>query len=154
LLRLMNSITTRTARPGDYVYMQTATPIVSDGQLLVPEGAYVTGVVTAVKRSGRVSGRAELGMRIETLTTKTGKVVRMSPHLASVDSEGSGQQVDPQENQVKQGGTKENDAVRIASMGGTGAAIGGLADHSWKGAGIGAGIGGGAGLASVLLSRG
>jgi len=154
LLRMVNSISTRTAREGDYVYMKTATPIVANGQVVVPVESYVQGVVTAARRSGRVSGRAELGLRIETLTTPSGKVIRLSPHLASVDSEGTDQKVDTKENQVKQGGTKEADAARIATLGGTGAAIGGIADRSRKGAGIGAGIGGGAGLASVLLTRG
>ncbi len=154
LLRMVNSVTTRTAREGDFVYMRTATPIVANGQIVVPVDSYVQGVVTSARRSGRVTGRAELGMRIETLTTPSGKVIRLSPRLASVDSEGTEQKVDPKENQVKQGGSKEADAARIATLGGTGAAIGGLADRSWKAAGIGAGVGGGAGLASVLLTRG
>ena len=47
-----------------------------------------------------------------------------------------------------------SDAKRIAILAGSGASIGGIADRSWKGAGIGAGIGSGVGLATVLLSRG
>ena len=39
-------------------------------------------------------------------------------------------------------------------MAGSGAAIGGMADRSWKGAGIGAGVGSAVGLATVLLTRG
>ena len=39
-------------------------------------------------------------------------------------------------------------------LSGTGAAIGGLADRGWQGAGIGAGAGGVAGLATALLTRG
>ena len=31
LLRMVNSVTTRTAREGDYVYLRTATPIVANG---------------------------------------------------------------------------------------------------------------------------
>jgi len=154
LLRMVNSITTRTAREGDYVYMTTATPIVANGQVVVPVGSYVQGLVTSARRSGRVSGRAELGMRIETLTTPSGKVFKLSPHLASVDSEGTEQRVDSKENQVKQGGSKEADAARVAKIAGAGAGIGGIADQSWKGAGIGAGVGGGVGLATVLLTRG
>ena len=53
-----------------------------------------------------------------------------------------------------QGGTKEQDAGRIAILAGSGAGIGGIADQGLKGAGIGAGIGTGVGLATVLLSRG
>jgi hypothetical protein len=153
LLRLMNSISTRTAREGDYVYMRTATPITAKGEIVVPAESYVQGVVTASKRSGRVKGRAELAIRIENLTLPDGRVVKVTPHLASVDSEGTEQKV-TREGAVEQGGSKEADAARIATFGGTGAAIGGLADRSWKGAGIGAGIGGGVGTVVVLLTRG
>jgi hypothetical protein len=154
LLRLENSVSTRTAREGDYIYMRTASPIAADGQIVVPEGSYVQGVVTHSVRSGRVKGKAELSIRIDTLTLPSGKVVKLSaPHLGSVDSEGTEQKVNG-ENQIQQGGSRGADAARVAELGGTGAAIGGLATRSWSGAGIGAGAGGAVGLATVLLSRG
>lgn len=152
LLKLINSVTTRTARPGDFVYLRTASPVVSNGQIVVPVESYVQAVVTESKRAGRVSGRAELALRIETLTLPSGKVIRVSPHLSSVDSGGTDQKV--KENEIQQGSSKGQDAGRIAETGGAGAAIGGLADRSWKGAGIGAGAGGAVGLATVLLTRG
>jgi len=153
LLRVVNSVTTRTASPGDYVYLRTAMPIFANGQVVVPEGSYVQAVVTQSTRSGRVKGRAELAIRIETMTLPSGQVVRVSPQVSSVDSEGSEQKAD-KEGHVKQGGSKEADLARTAKISGAGAAIGGMADHSWSGAGIGAGIGGGVGLASVLVTRG
>jgi hypothetical protein len=154
LLRLLNSVSTRTAREGDYVYLRTATPIVDGGVILVPADSYVQGVVTHSKRSGRVKGVAELGIRIETLTMPTGRVIRMTPSLTSVDAEGSDQKVVGKENQVQQGTSHGADAVRIAGPGAAGAAIGGMADRSWKGAGIGGGAGSAVGLATVLLTRG
>ena len=154
LLRLENNVTTRTAREGDYVYCRTASPIAANGQILVPEGSYVQGVVTHTVRSGRVKGKAELAIRIETLTLPSGKVIKLSPRLRSVDSEGSEQKVDSNENEIKQGSSHGADAARIAETGGAGAAIGGLATRSWSGAGIGAGAGGAVGLATVLLTRG
>ena len=84
----------------------------------------------------------------------SGKVVKMTPTLSAVDSEDTDQKVVGRENEVKQGASKGADAAKIATTAGVGAAIGGLADRSWKGAGIGAGIGGGVGLATVLLTRG
>jgi hypothetical protein len=154
LMRLENSISTRTAREGDYVYMRTASPIAANGQIVVPEGTYVQGVVTHAVRSGRVKGRAELSIRIETLTLASGKVIKLSaPRLNSVDSEGTEQKV-ASENQIQQGSGKGADAARIAETGGAGAAIGGLATRTWTGAGIGAGAGGAVGLATVLLTRG
>src|SRR5271154_3502014 len=86
LLRMENSINTRTAQAGDFVYLRTATPIAVGGQIAVPEGSYVQGVVSQSKRSGRVKGRAQLGIRLETLTLSSGKVFKFSPHLSSVDS--------------------------------------------------------------------
>jgi hypothetical protein len=153
LLKMVNSISTRTAASGDYVYMTTATPIVANGGVVVPVGSYVQGVVTESLRSGRVKGRAELSIRIESLTLPSGKVVKIAPHLRSVDSDGTEQKVD-KEGAVQQGGSKGTDAAKIATTGGMGAAIGGMADRSWKGVGIGAGAGGAVGLATVLLSRG
>jgi len=154
LLRLENSVSTRTAREGDYVYLRTAVPIAANGQIVVPEGSYVQGVVTHSLRSGRVKGKAELAIRIDTLTLPSGKVIKLSPHLNSVDSEGTEQKVDSKENEIKQGSSHGADAARVAELGGTGAAIGGLATRTWSGAGIGAGAGGAVGLATVLLTRG
>src|SRR5882757_3317875 len=74
LLRMENSVNTHTAQEGDFVYMRTASPIAVDGQIIVPVGSYVQGVVSHTKRSGRVSGRAELGIRLETLTTGSGRI--------------------------------------------------------------------------------
>ena len=154
LLRMVNSVSTRTAREGDRVYMRTASPIIVDGKFLVPVESYAEGVVSRSVRSGRVKGRAELGIRIESLTLPSGKVIRVAPRLSSVDSEETGQKVDGKENGIQQGGTKGADVERTATIAGTGAAIGGLADRSFSGAGIGAGIGGAVGLATTLLTRG
>jgi hypothetical protein len=154
LLRMVNSISTRTAREGDYVYLRTATPISAAGLIVVPEGSYVQGVVSHSIRSGRVKGKAELAIRIETLTLPGGKVIKLTPHLSSVDSEGTGQKVDAKEDQIKQGGSQGADVARVGELSGAGAAIGGMATRTWTGAGIGAGAGAGVGLATVLLTRG
>jgi hypothetical protein len=154
LLRMVNSVTTRTAQEGDYVYLRTANPISSSGRIVVPTDSYVQGVVTHTKRSGRVSGKAELGIRLETLTLPGGSTLKFSPRLGSVDSNDSEQKVDREENLVKQGSQHDRDIAQIAIFAGGGASIGGIADSAWKGAGIGAGIGSAVGLATVLASRG
>ena len=154
LLKMMNSINTRTARAGDSVYMQTASPVVAGGRIIVPVSSYVAGIVTNAKQSGRVSGRAQLSIRIDLLTLPDGQVVKISPHLTSIDSNESDQKVVTDENDIKQGPSHLQDAAQVAIFAGRGAAIGGIADRSWKGAGIGAGAGSAVGLATVLLTRG
>jgi len=153
-LQLVNSVNTRTAQEGDYVYLRTASPIAAGGHVLVPVGSYVQAVVSRAHHSGRVSGRAELAIRIEALTLPEGKMIRISPHLSSVDAAGSGQKVDAREGDIKQPPGHEADAARVATTAGTGAAIGGIAERSWSAAGIGGAAGAGAGLAVVLLTRG
>jgi hypothetical protein len=153
LLRMVNSVSTRTAKAGDQVYLQTASPIAAGGQILVPVGTYVQGTVQESKRSGRVKGRAEIALHLETLTFASGQAFKIAPHLASVDSGPTGQTID-NEGAIKQSSTKLKDAGRIAILAGTGAAIGGIATRSWTGAGIGGAAGGAVGLATVLLTRG
>jgi type IV secretion system protein VirB10 len=159
LLKMVNSVSTRTAKAGDQVYLQTASPIAADGRILVPVGAYVQGTVAESKRSGRVKGRAEIALHLETLTLASGQAFKIAPHLDSVDPGEAGplgetgQKVD-NEGAVKQSGTKLQDTGRIAILAGTGAAIGGIAARSWSGAGIGGAAGGAVGFATTLLTRG
>ena len=154
LLRMENSLNTRTAQAGDYVYLRTGSPISVGGDIVVPVGSYVQGVVTSAKRSGRVTGRAQLAIRLETLTLASGKSFKFSPHLSAVESGDTGQKVVGKESVVEQAPSRGEDAKQIAILAGSGAAIGGLTDRSWKGAGIGSGVGSAVGLATVLLTRG
>jgi type IV secretion system protein VirB10 len=154
LLKMVSSVSTRTAKAGDQVYLQTASPIAAGGEILVPVGTYVQGTVAESKRSGRVKGRAEIALHLETLTFSTGKAYKIAPHLDSVDSGEAGQKVEGNEGAVKQAGTKLQDVGRIAILAGTGAGIGGIATRSWSGAGIGGAAGGAVGVATTLLTRG
>jgi hypothetical protein len=154
LLEMVNSVDTHTAREGDYVYLRTASPIATGGSIVVPVGSHVQGVVTQAKPSGRVKGRAQLAIRLDTLTLPTGSLVKFTPKVVSVDGGDSGQRVAGDEGSVRQAPGKMEDAGQIAILAGSGASIGALADRSWKGAGIGAGIGTGVGIARVLLSKG
>ncbi len=153
LLRMENNISTRTAQEGDYVYLRTASPVSVDGQIVLPVGTYVQGVVLHAKRAGRIHGKAQLAIRLENFTLADGQVLKFAPKLASVDSEGGGQKVDP-EGEIQQGGTKAKDVGQIAIMAGSGAFLGAIVSRSGRGAGIGAGAGSVVGLATVLASRG
>jgi hypothetical protein len=100
LLRMLNSVGTRTASEGTQVYLQTVTPVAIDNAIVIPPGTYVQGSVSHAKRSGRVKGRAELGIRLETMTFTGGKIVKISPRLSAVDSGETGQKADETESQI------------------------------------------------------
>lgn len=154
LLRMVNSISTRTAQEGAQVYMQTASPISDGERIIVPVGSFVQGTVLVSKRSGKVSGRAQLAIRLEVLTLPGGRTLKISPHVSGVDDQETTQKVVNDEGLIQQGSTIGKDAERIAILAGSGAGIGGVADRSWTGAGIGAGAGSAVGLATTLLTRG
>ena len=152
LLVLKNTISSKSARPGDAVYLQTEFPVVQDGRVAIPAGTYVQGVIDSAKRSGRVKGRAEIQMHFTQLVYPNGYMVSMASNVGSQDSSDN-QKVEDKEGTVKAEGTKGRDAATIASTTGTGTLIGGLS-HGGQGAGIGAGIGAGVGILATMLTRG
>ena len=154
LLRMVNSVTTRTAQPGDQVYLRTASPIVAGDAIAVPVNSYVQATVTSARRGGRMAGRAELGLRLDTLTLSGGRTYRFSGVVDAVDSQGSSQVALKQEGVVRQGSGHGQDAGRVLVTAGSGAALGAIVDRGVKGAAIGGGAGTAAGLAAVLLTRG
>ena len=56
LLSMINSVSTKQAVPGDRIYLETAFPVLSSGRIVIPQGSWVTGTITEVKRPGRVKG--------------------------------------------------------------------------------------------------
>lgn len=164
LLRLQNSVNTRSAQPGDYIYFQTTTPISSNNQIVVPAGSHVQGVVVAADRGGRVKGRAQMGIRLETLTLPSGQQYKIQPRVASSEGNETTQRVADREGTIKQGSNVESDIARTATFAGSGAVIG-LFVGSWnnvsrsagsyaQSAGIGAGVGAAVGVATAMFTRG
>jgi hypothetical protein len=153
LLVLKNSISSKNAKKGDGVYLESSFPITQDGLIVIPAGTFVQGVIDEVKRPGRVKGRGEILMHFTSLVYPNGYSVTLpSSGVESTDSSDS-QTVADKEGTVKGGGSKGRDAATVATTTATGAGIGAAAG-GWKGAGIGSGIGVAAGLGAVLLTRG
>lgn len=147
---LESGISTATAKPGDSVYFRTSFPITINNKVVIPVGSYLRGEVTESKRPGRVKGKGELRIRLDSLVFPNGYTVDMNAEPHSAD--GGQVKTDPEGKMTGPGG-KGKDATTVATTTAAGAGIGAIADGG-KGAGIGAGIGGAAGLAAVLLSRG
>ena len=81
---LESGISTATAKPGDSVYFRTSFPITINNKVVVPVGSYLRGEVTESKRPGRVKGRGELRIRLNTMVFPNGYTVDMNaePHSA------------------------------------------------------------------------
>ncbi len=151
-LILHNGITTRNAKPGDSVYLETLFPIAQDNRIVIPAGSYVQGEILEAKRPGRVKGRGEIRVRLNRMILPNGYTVEFNA-VPSNTSAGGNESVD-NEGKVKGDSDKAHDIGTVMTTTATGAGIGAIASRSGKGAGIGAGIGAAAGLAAVLLTRG
>jgi type IV secretion system protein VirB10 len=103
------------------------------------------------KRPGRIKGKGEFRLRLNTLILPNGYTVNLNAAPRSADS--GGKETMDSEGKVTGPGGKGKDAGTIAETTAAGAGIGAIAGRA-KGLGIGGGIGAAAGLAAVLLSRG
>ncbi len=153
LLTMKNTVSSRNARPGDGVYLETSFPVVSDGRVVIPAGTFVQGTVDSVKRSGRVKGRAEILLHFTTLIYPNGYTVSLPAALESADSADT-QRVKDKEGTVQAESQKGKDAATIATSAGTGGLIGGLSRGSLKGAAVGGGIGAAVGVITTMFTRG
>jgi hypothetical protein len=110
--------------------------VVIDGVTVIPAGSAVTGYVTEAERSGKVKGRARVGVRFTALRVagtrydiRTAPIAREAP------------------------GTKKTDAARVGIGAGAGAVVGAIAGGK-KGAAIGTAVGAAGGTGVVLATRG
>jgi hypothetical protein len=133
---LNTALSSETSRIEQRVNGTVNSPVVVDGITAIPAGSAITGLVTNVKDSGKVKGRAELAFRF----------TRLRAGSVSYD-------IDTRPLHYVAESTKKDDAVKIGVGAGAGAVIGAITGGK-KGAAIGSAIGGGAGTGVVLATEG
>ncbi len=157
LLNMINSVSTKQALVGDRLYLETAFPIVSNGHIIIPQGSWVTGTITEVKKPGRVKGRGELQVRFDSLTLPNGTTKTFKSDLGSLDARQQ-ETLKREDSKIKGPGGKKEDADTVIGTtvagGAVGAGIGAATGHLGGGSAIGLGAGAAAGLIGVLVSRG
>jgi type IV secretion system protein VirB10 len=157
LLSMVNSVSTKQAAVGDRIYLQTAFPLLSNGRIVVPQGSWVTGTITEVKRPGRVKGRGALQVRFDSLVLPNGVSRNFRADLGALDGRNDGS-LNKEQSKVKGPGDKKNDVGQVVTTTAEGAAIGtavgAASGHLGGGSVIGLGAGAAAGLIGVLASRG
>lgn len=152
---LENGISTRGAKPGDSVYLRTSFPITQNNRVVIPIGSDLRGEVLESKRPGRIKGRGELRLKLNTLVFPNGYTVDLNAAPRSADT--GGKETMDSEGKMSSPGGKNTDVPTVvrttAESVGVGTAVGAITGGA-KGAGIGAGIGGAVALAAFLLTRG
>jgi hypothetical protein len=156
-LSLRDEVNTRTAAPGDPVYLVSDFPVVLDGQVLLPAGLYVRGIIDRVLRPGKVKGRAQLQLHFVSIILPNQVEVPLPGPLDELPGT-SDAKVKNAEGTVEHDGSKGADAQRISSDTLGGAGVGGLvgvdSGHAVMGAGVGASAGAAVGILTTLFTRG
>ena len=159
LLKLSSAVDTRSAKPGDGVYLVSEFPVVVGNRVMVPAGVYVQGVVDRVERAGHVKGKAQLDMHFTSMIYPNGTVVEIPGVVNSLPGATKQQVKDDGEGTIEQDSNKTRNMGEVAKIavpsGATVGALGGMAGgHPLAGglAGMGAGLAA-AGIAS-LFTRG
>ncbi len=133
-VRLGSTVGSKTSNTGDRFNATIATPVESDGKVVLPKGAEVQGKVAQAVPQGRFKGGASLSLALESVTI-SGDAYDIKTSSVSRYQKGKGKRT----------------AAMIGGGAGGGALIGGLAGGG-KGALIGALLGGGAGTAGAAYT--
>src|SRR6202012_1068162 len=130
---------TKTAKPGDGVYLSSTFPVVVDGHVGIPAGVYVQGTIDQVTRPGRVKGRAAVRMHFSSIIFPNGSVVNIPGVVNSLPGSGGAKVQD--EGQIEKASSKGKDAATVAQGSIAGAGLGTIGGAVAGSAGAGAGYG-------------
>ena len=133
-VRLDRALSTVRNRAGDTFEATLDEPVLVDGEEILTRGTKFNGHVTTAEASGRLKGRAVLGITLDGFETN-GRHYPIRTSLTSKTSEAH----------------KKRNIELIGGGAGVGALIGGLTGGG-KGAGIGAAVGAGAGTGAAAAT--
>ena len=131
---LADEVGSKVSQPGQSFGGSLAKPVEVDGEVAIPAGAKVEGVVVDAKPLGRFKGGALLQLKLNSVRVN-GEQLPVHTAMFTMTLKGKG----------------KRSAVMIGGGAGLGALIGGLAGGG-KGAAIGAGAGAGAGTAGTAFT--
>jgi hypothetical protein len=135
-IRLVDSIDSETAQPGQVFHATLDSPLAVDGDTAIPSGYSVEGHIVDVKSAGKFAGQSLLVLQLDRI---------------AVGSKNYNLQTDQYKRQGNSRG--KNTAKKVGAGTVIGAIIGGIAGGG-KGAGIGALAGGGVGAGVQAATKG
>lgn len=159
LLQLKSSVNTKSAKPGDGVYLVSTFPVVVGNRVMIPAGVYVQGTVDRVQRAGHMKGKAQLDMHFTSIVFSNGSVVEIPGIVNAMPGSNKQTVKDDGEGTVEQDADKTRNMGKVATVaipaGGTVGAVGGIpSGHPLAGGLIGLGAGAATAGVVALFTRG
>jgi type IV secretion system protein VirB10 len=116
LLELRAAVNTKSAKPGDGVYLSSTFPVVVGNRVMIPNGVYVQGMVDRVQRGGRIKGKAQLDMHFTSMIFPNGTVVEIPGVVDSMPGAKKQTVKDDGEGTIQQDGDKGRNAGTAAEI--------------------------------------
>ncbi|MGA2752248.1 MAG: hypothetical protein ABSE53_00665 [Terracidiphilus sp.] len=146
LLELRSAINTKSAKPGDGVYLSSTFPVVVGNRVMIPTGVYVQGMVDRVQRGG-MRAKAQLDMHFTSIIFPNGTVAEIPGVVDNVPGSKNQTVMNDGEGTIQQNGNKGRNAGQTAEIAlptgaGVGTIGGAASGHPIEGglAGLGAGL--------------
>jgi hypothetical protein len=149
-LSLRSSISTKTAMPGDAVYLTSEFPVIVGARVVIPAGVFIQGYVDGLQRPGKVKGRAQLMMHFVSMVFPNGVVIALPGAVDKIPGK-TGAEVKDREGLIQESSTKASDVKTVSETTLTGAGVGGLVGIASGSPGMAVGIGAGAGAAAGVV---
>jgi type IV secretion system protein VirB10 len=149
-VQLITTLSSKTNDAGDLWTGKVVEPIFGKGGEIVPEGSTVDGHITYVKGPGRVKGKGEMRLVVDSISTPD----RSKYDIVASLKDAEGEKVKDEEGTMQGPGKDNKGTAKDAGIGAAaGAGVGAIA-HGGTGALYGMGIGALAGLARGILRKG
>jgi hypothetical protein len=113
LLELRSAINTKSAKPGDGVYLSSTFPVVVGNRVMIPTGVYVQGMVDRVQRGG-MRAKAQLDMHFTSIIFPNGTVAEIPGVVDSVPGSKNQTVMNDGEGTIQQNGDKGRNAGQAA----------------------------------------
>jgi len=156
LLELKSAINTKSAKPGDGVYLTSVFPVSVGSRVMLPVGIYVQGVIDNVVHPNRGARKAQLDMHFTSMIFPNGTVVEIPGVVDSLPGAKKQTVANDDEGTIQQEGDKGRNAgetakVALPTGGGIGTIGGAQSGHPIEGGLAGLGVGAAAvGLVSLF----
>jgi len=117
-VRLGTTITSKTNKLGDTFTGQVAKDVVSGDQTIVPQGSTVSGHVAFLKPAGRIKGKAQMRIVLDSILTPDDQTLRLSSTLADSHGGVCGNTANDEEGTIVGCGKSKKEAAKDAAIGG------------------------------------
>ena len=145
VVKLTNTLSTKGSEEGDPWAGKVAEPIFAGGQEVVPANSTVRGRVTFMEPAGRATGRGEMRLVAETISTPEQGTFTIIAQLKDAEN-GTGSKVKDAEGTIEGPGKSAKSTAKEAGIGAAVGAGGGMLIDGGKGALFGMAIGAIAGI--------